>query len=111
MDSVDLFDCHRIKTSFGVGERGNESQVSVICSQTQLLIFILLRGSSTKLVLTTTCFGLYIGHHQVVHFLIIKQTIQYTLFLFLSKRSRAHDVSPESGNESSVSTKYWNFID
>ena len=26
-------------------------------------------------------FGLYIGHHQVVYFLIIKQSIQYTMFL------------------------------
>jgi hypothetical protein len=40
----------------------------------------LLRGVSTQLVLTTTCFGRYIGHHQVVHSLILKQTIQYTLF-------------------------------
>jgi hypothetical protein len=41
-------------------------QVSVKCSKTQLLIFILLKGVSTQLVLTTTCLGLYIGHHQVV---------------------------------------------
>jgi hypothetical protein len=42
------------------------SEVPVKCSQTQLLIFLSLRGVFAKLVLTTTCFGLYIGHHQVV---------------------------------------------
>jgi hypothetical protein len=66
------------------------SQVSVKCSQTQLLIFVSLRGVSTQLVLTTTCFGRYIDHHQAVHFPIIKKTIQYTTFLFLSTRSRSH---------------------
>jgi len=55
------------------------SSVWVKCSQTQLLIFILLRCVLHSL--TTTCFGLYNGNHQVVHFLIIKQTIQYTMFL------------------------------
>jgi hypothetical protein len=51
------------------------------CSQTQLLIFVLLRGVSTWLVLTTTCFGRFIGHHQVVHSPILKQTVQYAMFL------------------------------
>ena len=40
-------------------------------------MFILLRGVFTYLVLTNTCFGLCIGHHHVVHILIIKQTAQY----------------------------------
>jgi hypothetical protein len=58
------------------------------CSQTQLLIFVLLRGVSTYLVLTTTCFGRYIGHQQVVHSLILKQTIQYrTFFVFVNEIS------------------------
>jgi hypothetical protein len=41
-------------------------------------------------VLTTTCFGHDIGHHQVVHSLILKQTIQYKCFSFLSTRSHAN---------------------
>ena len=56
------------------------------CSQTQLLIFVLLTGVTTQLVLITTCFGLYIGHHQFVHSLILKQTMQYTIF-FLSQNN------------------------
>ena len=48
----------------------------------QLLILILLRGVSTQLVLTTTCFGIYIDRHQIVHFLIIKQIVQYAMFVF-----------------------------
>jgi hypothetical protein len=32
---------------------------------------------------STTCFGLCIGHHQVVHFLIMKQTVQYTYNIFV----------------------------
>jgi len=43
----------------------------------------LLRSVSTELVLTTTIFDLYIGQHQVVHFLIIQQTVQYALLLLL----------------------------
>jgi len=35
-------------------------------------MFVLLRDVYTQLVLTTTCFGRYIGHHQVVHSLIFK---------------------------------------
>jgi len=57
--------------------------------QTQLLIFVLLRDVFTQLVLTTTCFGRYIGHHQVVHSLILKQTVQYTVFFVSVNRSRA----------------------
>jgi hypothetical protein len=51
-------------------------QVSIKRSQTQQLIFILLRGVSTQLVLTTYL-GHYIGHHQVVHSLIF--TANYTI--------------------------------
>ena len=36
--------------------------------------------------LNKTCFGRYIGHHQVVHSLILRQTIQYTIFfVFVNK--------------------------
>ena len=41
------------------------------CSHTQQLIFVLLRGVFTQIVFTT-CFGRYIGHHQVVRSLILK---------------------------------------
>jgi hypothetical protein len=39
---------------------------------------------SYAVVLTTTRFDLYIGHHQVAHYIIIKQTIQYTILLYFS---------------------------
>jgi hypothetical protein len=48
------------------------------CSQIQLSIFVLLRGVSTWLVITATCFGRYIGHHQFVHSLIFKA--KYTIY-------------------------------
>jgi hypothetical protein len=32
---------------------------------------------------STTCFGLCIGHHKVVQFHIIKQTVQCTMFFFV----------------------------
>ena len=53
----------------------------------QLVILVLLRGSCspTYLVWRTPCFGLYISHHQAVHFLIIKQTTKYTMFLFCQR--------------------------
>jgi hypothetical protein len=59
------------------------------CSQTQLLIFVLVKGVSTWLVLTT-CFGFYVGHHQVVYFLIIKQTIQYTIIFCFCQPDVVH---------------------
>jgi len=43
-------------------------------------MFVSLRGVSTQLFLTTT----YIGHHQVVHSLILKQTIQYAMFFMMA---------------------------
>jgi hypothetical protein len=46
------------------------SQVTVQYSQTQLLIFIWLTVFPHSFILTTTCLGLYIGHHQFVHFLL-----------------------------------------
>jgi len=42
----------------------------------------------------------YIGHHQVEHFLIIRQTIQYTMFLFLStRRGPKEEVTLGKGDE------------
>jgi len=41
-------------------------------SQTQLLIFFIAKRCFYIAVLTTTCFGRYVGHHQVVHSLIFK---------------------------------------
>ena len=58
------------------------------CSQTQLIIFVLLRGVSAYLVFRTTRFGSYIDHHQVVRSPILNQTILYTMSL--STRSPAH---------------------
>ena len=39
---------------------------------------------------TTTCFGLYIGHLQVVLFFVLRLTIQYTMCLLLLTRSCSH---------------------
>ena len=58
-------------------------------SQTTFGIYIA-KKCFTYLVLTTICFGLYNDYHQVVKFLIINQTVQYTMFLFLSTRYRSH---------------------
>ena len=64
-----------------------------ICSQTQILIFVLLRRVSTQLVLTTTCFGRYIGHHQVV------------------KKSKGHPATGRGGPRGSGQIKAPDFLD
>jgi len=48
----------------------------------------------TKLT-TTICFNLVIGHLQVVLFLVLRLTIQYTMFLLLLMRSHSHLTHPQ----------------
>jgi hypothetical protein len=81
--SIDIYDVRMISTAFQLSRDCDNKILFDItnidkCSQTQLLIFVLLRGVFTQLVLTTTCFSRCIDHHQVVHFLIFKAN--YTIY-------------------------------
>ena len=74
MEADDFYSKNSVSGNFQVGNHRCVDRTTRIdkCSQTQPLIFVLLRCVFTQLVFTKTCFGRYIGHHQVVRSLILK---------------------------------------